>query len=134
LDSLLGMDATSSTAAVNISTASPFFMAAWIGFFITGINMMPISQLDGGHIAFGIFGEYASWIAKATFVFAVFYLIWSGPELYGLSLMLLLILIMGVSHPPSSNDRQSIGLFRTILGLATMSLPIFCIAAVPFHF
>ncbi len=132
MDSLLGMDAMSSAVAINTSTASPFFMAAWIGFFITGINMMPISQLDGGHVAFGIFGNFASWIAKGTFVIAVVYLIWSG--LYGLSIMLLLILMMGVTHPPSSNDRQQIGLFRTVLGLATMSLPVLCIAAKPFHF
>ena len=89
LDSLVGMDAMSSVTAINTSTASPFFMAAWIGFFITGINMMPISQLDGGHVAFGIFGQFASWIAKGTFVVAVAYLIWS--QLYGLSIMLLLI-------------------------------------------
>ncbi len=132
LDQLVGMDAMSSVTAINTSTASPYFMAAWIGFFITGINMMPISQLDGGHVAFGIFGRFASWIAKGTFVVAVVYLIWS--ELYGLSIMLLLILMMGVTHPPSSDDRQQIGLARTILGLATMSLPIFCIAAKPFHF
>jgi len=132
LDQLLGMDAMSSVTAINTSTASPYFMAAWIGFFITGINMMPISQLDGGHVAFGIFGRFASWIAKATFVLAVVYLIWS--QLYGLSIMLLLILMMGVTHPPSSDDRQQIGLVRTVLGLLTMSLPIFCIAAKPFHF
>ena len=122
----------SSSAAINTSTASPFFMAAWIGFFITGINMMPISQLDGGHVAFGIFGRFAAWIAKGTFAVAVAYLIWS--QLYGLSIMLLLILMMGVTHPPSSDDEQQIGLVRTLLGLATMSLPIFCIAAKPFHF
>jgi Zn-dependent protease len=132
MDGFLGNDAMSSAVAINTSTASPFFMAAWIGFFITGINMMPISQLDGGHVAFGIFGSFASWIAKGTFVLAAVYLIWSG--LYGLSIMLLLILMMGVTHPPSSNDHQQIGLFRTVLGLATMSLPIFCIAAKPFHF
>ena len=132
LNNWIGMDAMSSVAAINTSTASPFFMAAWIGFFITGINMMPISQLDGGHVAFGIFGSFASWIAKATFLIAVVYLVWS--QLYGLSLMLLLILMMGVTHPPSSDDRQTIGLFRTILGLTSMSLPVFCIAAKPFHF
>ena len=132
MDNLWGMEAMSSVEAINVSTASPFFMAAWIGFFITGINMMPISQLDGGHVAFGIFGRFAEWIAKAAFLLAVGYLVWS--ELYGLSLMLLLILMMGVTHPPSSDDQQKIGLFRTILGLVSMSLPIFCIAAKPLHF
>ncbi len=132
LDQLAGTDAMASVSAINTSTASPFFMAAWIGFFITGINMMPISQLDGGHVAFGIFGRFAAWIAKGTFLLAIGYLIWS--QLYGLSIMLLLIMMMGITHPPSSDDDQEIGVVRTVVGLATMSLPILCIAAKPFHF
>jgi hypothetical protein len=33
--------------------ADPLVMAAWVGLLVTGLNMMPIGQLDGGHVAFG---------------------------------------------------------------------------------
>lgn len=37
--------------------ATPLFMAAWAGFLLTSINLFPVGQLDGGHIAYAIFGE-----------------------------------------------------------------------------
>lgn len=37
--------------------ATPLFMAAWVGFLLTSFNLFPIGQLDGGHIAYALFGE-----------------------------------------------------------------------------
>ncbi|MDZ4853084.1 MAG: site-2 protease family protein [Pirellulaceae bacterium] len=132
LDRFIGNDAIMNTTGINTGTSSPLFMAAWIGFFITGLNMVPISQLDGGHVAFGIFGRFSDWIAKGAFLLAIVFLISS--KTYGLSLMLLLVYMMGLSHPPSSDDTQRIGITRTIIGLASMCLPILCVAATPIHF
>jgi len=48
---------------------SPTADAGWVGFLITMINLLPWGQLDGGHIAFALFGErqhrYARWIRRA---------------------------------------------------------------------
>lgn len=131
IDFLMGTELISNASTTLVNTSSPLFMAAWIGFLITGLNMMPISQLDGGHIAFGIFGEKSEWIAKTTFAAIVIYMIVSRSFFF--SLMLVLIYLMGLKHPPSSDDSRPLGWFRVILGLATLTLPVLCIPATPFY-
>ncbi len=45
--------------------ANPLMMAAWTGFLVTGLNMMPVGQLDGGHVVFGLVGGRSRWIGVA---------------------------------------------------------------------
>jgi membrane-associated protease RseP (regulator of RpoE activity) len=129
LDYVLKTDLIVHANSTPMNTSSPFFMAAWFGFLITGLNMMPISQLDGGHVAFGIFGDKSEWIAKLTFGAVIVYLIVA--KVYMFWLMLLLIYFIGLKHPPSSDDSRVIGWPRTVLGIITMTLPIWCIPANP---
>lgn len=130
LDYLLDTKATLNSAGISVGSSNPLAMSAWIGLLITGINMVPISQLDGGHVAFGIFGRNSSWIAIATFAVIVGSMI--ARNSYSFAPMLALILLIGLSHPPTSNDYRTIGWGRTALGLASLLLPILCVPATPF--
>lgn len=57
-------------AGHDIST-HPTALAAWAGFFITYLNLLPFAQLDGGHVAFALFGERQNRVARWLFWFPV---------------------------------------------------------------
>ncbi len=107
-----------------ISQLNPFFMAGWVGLLVTGLNMLPVSQLDGGHITYTLFGKLAHWLARAFMVGGIAYMVYS--ENQALILMVVLIVLIGTDHPPTRNDHVPLGWFRTILGLASLSIPVLC--------
>ncbi len=111
-------------AVVWASQLNPLFVAGWFGMLITGLNMMPIGQLDGGHVTYTMFGKVAHWIAQATIVFAIAYMVYhQNPTLI---LMVLLLLLMGPNHPPTRDDTVPIGPFRYLLGIASLAIPFLC--------
>ncbi|MCA9132128.1 MAG: site-2 protease family protein [Planctomycetales bacterium] len=109
--------------------ASPLLMAGWVGLLVTGLNMMPLGQLDGGHVTFGLLGPKSYWIAVAALTGAIGYMLYS--QILMFSLMLVLVMLMGLKHPPSSDDSRSLGLPRQIVGWASLVLPLLCIPANP---
>jgi len=109
-----------------ISQVNPFFMAGWIGFLITGLNMIPVSQLDGGHIIYTLFGKWAHWIARAFMVLVIALVVYDV-QTWGIwSVMVLLVLLMGTDHPPTKNDNARLGWFRIALGLTSLAIPVLC--------
>jgi Zn-dependent protease len=109
--------------------ASPLLMAGWVGLLVTGLNMMPLGQLDGGHVTFGLVGPKSYWIALGALAAAIGYMLYSQIVIF--SLMLVLVMLMGLKHPPSSDDSRALGLPRQIIGWASLVLPVICIPANP---
>ncbi|HEX4147310.1 MAG TPA: site-2 protease family protein [Pirellulales bacterium] len=103
---------------------NPLFMAGWVGMLITGLNMLPVSQLDGGHVIYGLFGRHAKWIARAFVIAAIIFIV--TQEQYNWVVMLVLVLVLGVDHPPSENDNVKLGPLRWAIGLASLFIPVFC--------
>lgn len=107
----------------------PVFFAAWLGVLITGINLLPIGQLDGGHVAYGLFGRAAHHLARGTFLLLIVagftlsstWFVWAVFVLFG-----------GLHHPPPLNDISGLNRPRQIAGLATFLLFFLIITPAPF--
>jgi membrane-associated protease RseP (regulator of RpoE activity) len=108
----------------------PTYFAGWIGLFVTGLNLIPASQLDGGHVARAVFGERMKYAAYAA-VGVLFYLSF---EFTSYLLFAVLIMFMGVNHPPPLNERVKLGTGRTILAVLTLVILLVTFIPAPFIF
>lgn len=107
-----------------LSKNNPLLMAGWVGMLITGLNMMPISQLDGGHVIYGLWGRRSRVVARAFMILAILFVVLG--EHYNWTLMLVLVIMLGVDHPPTRDDNVSLGWWRRILGLVSLAIPVLC--------
>lgn len=119
---------------VDVETAQtlalhPIFFAAWFGVLITGINLLPIGQLDGGHVAYGLLGRNAHHVARGTLVL----LLVAGFTLSSTWLLwALFVLFGGLHHPPPLNDITGVDGPRKLMGLLAAGLFFLIITPVPF--
>lgn len=118
--------------AIWLSQLNPAFTAAWVALLVTGLNMMPVSQLDGGHVTYGLFVRRAHWISYALLIFAIAYMVYQ--QILIMVLMVVLLLLMGPTHPPTSDDSVKLGWPRTVLGLVSLLIPILCFPPNVFKF
>ena len=105
-----------------VLTPNAFLMAGWVGFLVTGLNMIPLSQLDGGHICHALFGRRSCWVARSVLLGAITAIILTGADHW--VLMIVLITFMGVDHPPIRNESKPLGTARTIVGLGSFVIPV----------
>jgi membrane-associated protease RseP (regulator of RpoE activity) len=96
----------------------PVAYAGWVGIFITALNLIPIGQLDGGHILYALLLKRAHVVAQALLLAAVIGVVVWG--YWGWMLMIVLLMLMGPTHPPTANDHVPLGTGRTILGWASL--------------
>jgi membrane-associated protease RseP (regulator of RpoE activity) len=98
---------------------NPLLFAGWVGIFITALNLIPIGQLDGGHILYTLIGKRAHLVAKFMLFAAVGMMFITQKPTY--LLMIFLLYMMGTKHPPTEDDSVPLGKGRIILGWLTLA-------------
>lgn len=114
--------------AIGWNQLNAFFMAGWVGLLITGLNMLPVSQLDGGHVIYALFGRRAHWISRGFIFVAIVYsvIVEAGMIWWP---MIILVILMGTDHPPTYDDSARLGRLRIVLGYTSLVIPILCFPA-----
>ena len=91
--------------------------AGWIGFFVTAMNMLPIGQLDGGHISYALFGRRHTRIAYAFFALLLgLGYFWPGWFVWAL----MILLLIRVKHPPIIDEEIPLDPRRKLIGVVTL--------------
>ncbi len=103
--------------------------AGWVGLLVTALNMLPIGQLDGGHIVYGlnrrrqvVFG----WLAMAGLVVLGF----QSPMWWFFAAI---GFVMGVAHPPTLNDKKPLPMAAKVMGWIALGILVLSFTPVPFR-
>jgi len=107
----------------------PIALAGWVGLFVTFINLLPVGQLDGGHISYALFGRHQKWISRG-FLVVIVYLGFQGWP--GWFIWAVLLSFLGVDHPPTWDHFSSLDLRRRVGGWLTLLLFALTFIPVPF--
>jgi len=91
----------------------PIGFAGWVGLFVTALNLLPVGQLDGGHIAYALFGRRSRTIYLIAIAVMAFITVFYNP---GWFLLLILIILFGFRHPPPMDDITPLDGKRKLIG------------------
>lgn len=107
----------------------PVAFAGWIGLFVTALNLIPIGQLDGGHVVFAILERYhrAISLSMIPILIAMGIFGWSGWFVWAV-----LPLLIGIGHPPTMDPYERLDPARRAIAWATLAIFVLCFTPEPF--
>ena len=108
----------------------PFIFAGWLGLFVTALNLMPIGQLDGGHISYALLGAKAKYVAIGAFIalallnfYSTNWILWT----------ILILLVIRLKHPPTLNDTIELDSNRKKMAWTSYIIFITCFSPMPIY-
>jgi len=107
----------------------PVVIAGWFGLLVTLLNLVPVGQFDGGHLAYALWGPHARWVGKAMALvllfLTLFYTVTWGPWL------LVATRVVGFGHPEVSRPAEPLGLGRKLVCAVCFLALVGCAMPVP---
>ncbi len=108
---------------------SPVGRAAWVGLFVTALNLLPASQLDGGHVVYAVAPDKHRFLSLAVIIALVpMGYLWSGWLLWAG----LLLLIIGLRHPPILDYWEPLDDKRKFWAFIALVIFLLCFTPIPF--
>jgi membrane-associated protease RseP (regulator of RpoE activity) len=109
----------------------PLGFAAWFGMLATALNLMPFGQLDGGHIAYAVFGRYAAYASVATLGAAIFLTFRTGSWVAMTVMMVVMAIFLGIRHPRMMDEDSPLDARRKWLAVVALVIFVLCFIPVP---
>ena len=107
---------------------SPTAFAGWAGILVTMLNLLPIGQLDGGHIIYALLGKAQRRIALVATLALIplGFFLWQGWFVW-----VVLVLLIKIGHPPTLNDDLPLDNRRKVIGWMAMLIFVLSFTPVP---
>ena len=107
----------------------PFAYAGWVGLFVTALNLLPVGQLDGGHVVYAVFGNKSKWVFRISIALLAALAIFYNP---GWLTLVILLLFFGMRHPHPYDTETPLDNKRKFI--ACIVLMIFILSFIPAPF
>ena len=116
----------------------PVAFAGWVGFFVTFLNMLPVGQLDGGHVLRAMLGEASEKVSRVIpfLLFAYGFILMiqlNQPNTIWFFWGLISFFFSMQRHPKPADDESPIGLKRYLIGILAFAVAMLCFIPVPFY-
>jgi membrane-associated protease RseP (regulator of RpoE activity) len=127
---ILGVDPNAVT--INLH---PIAFAGWIGLFVTTLNLLPVGQLDGGHVIYALFGRSHRAISRLFVLCCVLMVVvpwmlgwsyWTGWLLWAV-----LLVFLGLGHPAALDTETPLDTRRQVAAWLTIVLFVITFSPVP---
>jgi membrane-associated protease RseP (regulator of RpoE activity) len=109
----------------------PMAFAAWFGLLATALNLFPIGQFDGGHIAYAALGRRAFLVSLATVGAAVGLSIYSSSWIVWTMIAVGLLFAFGWRHPPTWDEDVPLDRRRLVLAVVAVIVFVLCFTPAP---
>lgn len=122
---VLGVDPQSPDLNIHLH---PIAFAGWIGMLVTALNLIPVGQLDGGHIIYALFPKTHGLLGRIFFI-ALFPLgyFWNGWYFWAV-----MIVLMGFKTAPLIDESVELSNQEKVLGVASIAIFLLTFIPVPF--
>ncbi|MCI0530106.1 MAG: site-2 protease family protein, partial [Nitrospira sp.] len=103
--------------------------AGWLGLFVTAMNLIPIGQLDGGHIVYALLGKKHKLVSigMIMLLFLLGFIVWPGWFIWAF-----LTAILGVRHPPMVDPEAVLSPRQKFIGWLSLAIFVLCFTPNPF--
>ena len=109
----------------------PMAFAAWLGLLVTALNLLPVGQLDGGHVTYAVFGRRSLFVTIAAIGVGVGLCFYSRWWIFWTGLLIAMLTIFGWRHPPTWDDHVPLDRTRMWLAFAAFVVFVLCFTPAP---
>ncbi|MBN1782963.1 site-2 protease family protein [bacterium] len=106
----------------------PLAYAGWVGLLVTAMNLIPVGQLDGGHIVYALFQRKSRYVSLVIYGMMVYVLLFHS----AMWLVWVILLAVFRKHPPTLYESLPLDNRRKIIGVLTLAVFVVTFTPAPF--